>query len=711
MNPNPTRLPTRREFLQQMAGGIVVLVSLSSIASAEVALEGVARVGPVRPELPTDFNAFVRIGEDGRVTGFTGKIEMGQGSGTSIGQMLADELDVTLESVDMVMGDTELCPYDMGTWGSMTVRYFGPAMRKAAAEAKAILVDLAAEALGVPVDRLVTRDGVIFDREQETRRVTYGALAKGRRIERRLKVGPSLKDFRQFKIMGKPVKRRDGRDKVTGEARYSGDVRLPGMLYAKVVRPPSHGATLKSLDMGPAGEVPGAKVVRDGDLVAVLHELPDMAAAAIKRVRAEFDVPASNLDPRTIFDHLLGVAPEGKVVARGGDIPEGERRSTRKFETTFLNAYVAHAAMEPHTALARFEGGGATVWASTQNPFGAREEIAVAIGLPVERVRVITPYVGGAFGGKSMNLEAVEAARLSKACGRPVQVAWSREEEFYNDWFRPAAIVKITSGIDADGKITFWNYDEFYAGGRGAEQFYSIPNHRTCVHVTDIRGPAGAHPFTTGAWRGPGNSANTFARESQIDLMASAAGVDPVEFRIRNLADPRMAGVLRAAAAKFGWSPARSPSKRGFGVACGIDAGTYFAAMAEVAVGATDGVVSVKRMVCAQDMGVVINPSGASQQMEGGLIMGLGYALSEEVNFSGGEVLDRNFGTYRIPSFSWLPTIETVFVENNDLPPQGGGEPSVTAVGAVIANAVFDATGLRMLQLPMTPERILAARV
>jgi CO/xanthine dehydrogenase Mo-binding subunit len=286
---------------------------------------------------------------------------------------------------------------------------------------------------------------------------------------------------------------------------------------------------------------------------------------------------------------------------------------------------------------------------------------------------------------------------------------WSREEEFFYDTFRPAAIVKINSGVDDAGKMAFWDYDVYFAGERGAPQFYTVPNHRTASRGSGFGGPASAHPFATGAWRAPGNNTNTFARESHMELLAGAAGMDPVEFRLKNLSNPRMIRVLKAAAEKFGWTPAKFPSKRGLGVACGFDAETYVAAIAEVSVDAKEGSVQVKRVVCAQDMGVVINPEGAKLQMEGCITMGLGYCLTEEVHFNGGKVLDTNFDSYDLPRFSWLPKIETVIIENNENPASGGGEPAIILMGALVANAIHDATGVRLLQLPMTPERVKAA--
>ncbi len=285
-----------------------------------------------------------------------------------------------------------------------------------------------------------------------------------------------------------------------------------------------------------------------------------------------------------------------------------------------------------------------------------------------------------------------------------MQVAWTRAEEFFYDTFRPAAIVKIKSGVDKNGRLVYWDYGEYYAGSRGAEQFYNIPNHRTASYGAERGKPS--HPFGTGPWRAPANNTNTFGRESQIDVMAAKAGVDPVAFRMRNLTDQRMLNVLQAAAKEFGWTPAKGPSGRGYGVALGIDAGTYVATMAEVQVDKSLGRVQVKRVVAAQDMGICVNPEGAKIQMEGCITMGLGYALTEEIHFKGGQIEDVNFGTYQLPRFSWVPDIKVVLVKNDDLSPQGGGEPAIVTMGAVIANAIYDATGARLLQLPMTEDRV-----
>jgi isoquinoline 1-oxidoreductase len=382
-----------------------------------------------------------------------------------------------------------------------------------------------------------------------------------------------------------------------------------------------------------------------------------------------------------------------------------EKQAKATVEKSYFNSYVAHAPIETHSALAQVDRDTITVWASTQTPFRLQEEIAQTLGFPMEQVRVITPFVGGGFGGKSRSLQALEAARLAKLTQKPVQVVWSRAEEFFYDAFRPAAVVRIKSGLDESGRIVFWDYGVYFAGERGSALFYDAPNLRTTAY-SEVRGGTEPHPFATGPWRAPANNTNTFARESHMDILAAEAGMDPVEFRLKNLKDERMVRVLKAAAEKFGWTPSKGPSGRGFGVACGIDSGTYVTTMAEVEVNKETGAVQVKRVVAAQDMGLVVNPEGAAIQMEGCVTMGLGYALTEEVHFKGRSILDANFDTYKLPRFSWLPEIETVLVENKDLAPQGGGEPAIITMGGVIANAVFDATGARLFQLPMTGERI-----
>ena len=694
---------SRREFLKLCGGGIVVFFTWG-----EAELLAQERRGAGR-EYPADFNAYLLIGEDGRVSCFTGKTELGQGVVTSLAQILAEELDVPFEVVDMVMGDTALCPWDMGTFGSRSIKYFGPALRAAAAEARAVLIQMAAESLRLPEDELDTRQGFVIEKKNPTKKIPYADLTKGKKIEKRLDREPALKPVQNYSISGKPIGRTDGRAKITGEAKYAGDIRLEGMLYARILRPPAHGWELISLDTAEAEKMEGVLLIKDGDLIAVLHPTPDGAAKALAGIKARFDGTQDEVDEETIFNRLLKVAPEGEVVEQQGNLEEGQKLSVLRFEEAYYQGYVAHAPVEPHTAIAQVQGNTATIWASTQRPFGLQGEAAQALGIPLENVRVVTPFVGGGFGGKNRNVQAVEAVRLARLAGKPVQVAWTREEEFFFDTFMPSAVIKIISGLNQKNEIVYWDYEIFFAGDRSSQVFYDVPHFRVFSRGGWGRPVPGAHPFGVGAWRGPGSNTNIFARESHIDVMASRVRVDPLEFRLKNLKNDRMKRVLLAAAEKFRWESAPAPSSRGHGIACLDYLGTYVATMAEVEVNKGTGEIQVKRVVSAQDMGVIINPDGARSQMEGGITMGLGYALKEAIRFQGGKIADLNFDTYEIPRFSWTPEIETVLIDNPDLPSQGGGEPAVTAMGAVLANAVFDAIGARLTRLPMSPQRVKAA--
>ncbi len=692
----------RRDFFR-LLGGAGIIITFGTWEPDDL----LALPAEQRRELPSDYNAFLHIGEDGLVTGYTGKIEMGQGVITSLAQELAEELDVEVAKVHMVLGDTDLCPWDGGTNGSRTTRFFGPPFRAAAAEARGILLELGAERLDLPVERLEIRNGIIYDKTNSNKKVSYAELTRGKKIEKHLEFKPEVKDPETFKAIGKPHLHKDALLKVTGQAKFSGDILFPDTLYARVLHPPSHGAKLVSADTSEAAKIEGIKVVKDGDFIAVLHKDRDKADQAIVKVNAEYSFDEMDVDDKTIFDHLLKVANDGNQINGKGDLATGKQLSDTVIESAFYNSYVAHSPMEPHAAAARMEEGKLTVWPSTQRPFPQKDAIVRELDMPPEKVRVQTPFVGGGFGGKSAGLQASEAARLAKMTGKPIVVAWTRDEEFFYDMFRPAAVVKITSGMSKSGKINLWDYHVYYAGTRGSETIYDVPNDFTTSYGN--RRDEKAHPFGTGAWRAPGNNTNTFARESQIDIMAAKAGIDPLEFRLKNLTDERMIGVLKAVADLFGYTPAKHPSGRGYGIACGTDSGTYVAHMAEVKVDKKTGRVEVVRVAAAQDMGLCINPEGATIQMEGCITMGLGYCLTEEIKFKGGKIENHNFDTYDIPRFSWLPKISTIILDKKDKPVQGGGEPPIICMGGVIANAVFDATGARLYQLPMTPERILEA--
>jgi len=686
---------SRRDFLKISGNGIFIF--FISGAFGAVALQQRGRT------YPTDFNAYLKIGDDGRVSLFCSKIEMGQGIITSMAQMLAEELDVALESIDMVMGDTMLCPWDGGTTGSRSTKYYGPPLRKAGAEARAILLQLASEQLNKSPERLVVKNGVVSDKSNAEIKVTYAQLVKGKQIDRHIS-DVLIKSITEHTVSGTPIMRTDARPKVTGEAKFTCDIMLPGMLHAKILRPPSHDAILESVDVSKAQNTNGAIVIQEDDLIAVLHEYPELAENALASVSAKWDVPEPKVDNQSIFDYLKKAAPEGRIYVENGNLPDGHIATKKRVKSEYYNHYVAHAPIEPYTVLAQVEDEQVTVWASTQAPFRVRGTVAETLDIPEDKVHVITPFVGGGFGGKKTGQQISEAVILSKISGHPVKLAWTRKEEFFYDAFRPAALVQLESGINAEGHITFWECDILFTGSRSSEPIYNIPHFRV-----NTRSTRGVHPFSTGAWRGPGSNTNVFAMESHTDILAQAAGLDPLLFRMNNLTDERMIRVLKSAANKFGRSFKNSPNGMGYGISCTNYLNTYVATIAHVSVNKSTGKVKVEHVVCAQDMGEIINPQGAKLQIEGGITMGLSAALYEEIEFSSGKIRTKNFDSYQITRFSDAPPVDIVLVDNPDLPPQGCGEPAITTVGAALANAIFDAVGARVYTLPMTPERILAA--
>jgi nicotinate dehydrogenase subunit B len=692
----------RRSFVQLLGGGIFVFFQSWSV------FDLFGRTSTQARSLAEDYNSFLLIAEDGTVTCYTGKIEMGQGIITSLAQMMADELNVPLEKVKMVMGDTELCPYDQGTWGSLSTRAFGPNMRAAAAEARGVLMELAAAKLGVPASQLEVKDGIITDTQNPANSVSYAQLTKGKKIEKYLDIKPDVEAYTKFTYVGKSYNHSDAVLKVTGGAKYTGDLKIPGMVFARILRPPSHGAKLTSVDLKGAENIAGIKVIRDGDFIAVLHENREIADQAIVKIKAEYSFNEMPVNDITIYDWMLKADSGANVLRSNGDLETGRKISDKIFDSEFHDPYLAHCAIETHTALAQLVDDKLTVWASTQSPFGLQEDIAAELGFAIEKVRVITPFVGGGFGGKGEYQQGIEAARLAKLSGKPVMHTWTRDEEFFYDTFHPAGVIKIKSGIDKSGLIKLWDYNVYYSGTRGSDTIYDVPNAKTTSYRQKKNSPQ-VHPFGTGAWRAPNNNTNTFARESQIDIMAAAAGIDPLEFRLKNLKDKKMIACLKAVAEKFGYVPGKTSGGRGTGVACGTDAGTWVAHMAEVEVDKNTGKMKVIRIACAQDMGLCVNPEGATIQMEGCITMGLGYTFTEELIFEGGNIKNRNFDTYEIPYFSSLPKIDTLILDRKDEAPQGGGEPAIIAIGAVVANAVYNATGARLYSMPFTPERVLEA--
>lgn len=692
---NEPVLYDRRKFLKTLGKGIIVIFSLSELSL----LQGWSQNSAGEKEL--DFNAYIHIKEDGRVNCYTGKIEMGQGIITSLAQVVAEELEISIDSVDMIMGDTELCPYDAGTWGSLTTRFADPVIRAAAAEAREILLKLASEHFNETIENLSVNNGIISIINDESLSVSYAELTKGKKIVQTLKSKPAIKNAADFKIIGKPVISTDAISKVTGKALYSGDIKLPGMVYATVVRPDVFGSKKVSVNAIELDQFEGIEIIEEGDLVAVVHLDPEIANKAARKVRVQWEAPEAKADNETIFNYFEETIKEGKVSEEGGKLDVGKSVSKTIVEADYYDGYKAHAPMETHSATCYFEGDKLVIWASTQTPFGLQEQLAKELKMPLEKVHVKQIFLGGGFGGKIYNQQAIEAAKISKICNKPVQLVWSRKEEFMYDKFRPAALMKVVSGVDENGKLNLWEFDIYCAGTRGTNLFYEAPNNRTRIFNDN-----NIHPFGTGAWRAPGNNSTTFARESHIDVTAFKIAEDPLKFRLNNLKNEDMKATLQLAAETFDWNRKKEDG-HGFGIALGEDAGTCVALIVEVFVDKATGIVTPIKMVCAQDMGQVVNPHGATVQTEGGLTMGLGYALYEEIEFNGGKIKARNFNSYTITKFSVTPKIECVFIDKMDSKPQGGGEPAIICVGGAIANAVFDACGARVNQIPVTPERVL----
>ena len=683
-------------------------MTASDTAVAGLRIVGRAPVIPLAPasyaraaygntEPATQEATWLVVRQDGRVTAYAGKVEYGQGIRTGFAMEVADELRVPLDAVDVVLGDTDLVPWDMGTFGSQSTARVGIQLRKAAATARLALLELATDALDLPASELTCRDGRVASTSDGARGVSYAELLAGRELTRELIEDVALTSQPEFTVMGKHALRIDAVARVTGAARYTQDVLLPGMLFAAVLRPPARGAKLLDVDTSVAERVPGvAQVAHDGDLVAVLAEEDETAERALGLVQARWEEKEGQPSHIDLPELLARSAADPYTTQEAGSLDDGFRAADGILETTYYLPYISNAPMEPRAAVAQWQDGRLTVWAGTQRPFGIRAELAQRFEMEEQRVRVIAPEIGGGFGSKSPYPIAHEAARLAKIAGRPVRVAYSRAEEMQLATHRPAALIEIKSGFTSDGRIVAWQYKGYHAGDRpflgrrGSETPYDTPHVNVTVYVSHS-------PLPSGSYRSLGGAANHFARESHIDEIAAAVRVDPVELRLRNLSHPRFRRVLESAAERFGWSAA--PAKRGAGVAVGLDVGSYAAVCLQADVQGSE--VRVGRVVAALDCGLTVNPDGAANQVEGSIVMGLGGALYEAIDFQGGRVLNAGFTRYRVPRITDAPEIEVLLAGDAETPSTVAGEPGIVPVAPAIANAVFDLTGKRIRELPI----------
>ncbi len=667
----------RREFLMTM-GGVAV------IASAEPASHD---------PFPANLDAWLHIGPDGVVTVHTGKVELGQGPRTSLAQAAAEELRTPFSQVRMLMGQTPFAPYEAGTFGSRTTPYMMPQIRKAAATARELLVEIAAKKWNAEPASLVAGDGRV--RHPATgRTASYGDLAAGQKLVANIKPDVALTPAANWSVSGKPIPKVGAEDIVTGRQKYVSDLSLPGLLHGRIVRPPSFGAKLISAEIAAAEALPGVRVVRDGDFLGVVAADARTAARAASLVKAEWK-QNPQISSRDLFAYLKEHAERSASPhTERGSVQKAMADAATKLSQTYTVAYIAHCPLEPRAAVAHWTEGGLSVWTASQRPYGIRTELASAFQMDEERVRVTVPDSGGAYGGKHSGDAALEAAKLARGSSAPVKVAWTREEEFWWAYFRPAGVIEVASAADRGGRITAWDFVNINSGGAGLQIAYDVSNVRIAYQESDT-------PLRSGSYRALAATANHFARETHIDELAHACGIDPLQFRLTNTRDTRFRAVLEAAAERFGWGKRKPAAGRGFGIAGGWEKGSYVATCVEVSSGDKGGPVRLERIVEAFECGAIVNPDNLANQVEGCIVMGLGGALFEAVDFANGRILNGRFSRYRVPRFGDVPPIETVLLDRKDLPSAGAGETPIVGIAPAIGNAIFASTGERKRSLPM----------
>ena len=708
----------RRRFLRIFGGGLlVVLAAPDGSAVMEAQESGRTRAGG--QELPKDLAAWLHIDRDGRVTVFTGKVEMGQNIRTSLSQLVAEELRVPVDSVRMVMGDTDVCPWDAGTFGSRTTPTMGPQLRLVAATAREALVDLAAERWKLPRETLTADNGRV--RAAGRTPLLYGELTRGEKLVKTLPAdgaggagaggaAATLTPPAQWKVAGLRTPKVDGHEFVTGTHQYASDLRRPGMLFGKTLRPAAFEATLVSLEAAKAEAMPGVQVVRDGDYAGLVAPDAFTAERALVALAAGAKWKEKEGQPSnaTIFEFFRRNAEAPEEGGRGatptikGSVDDALASADVKLAQTYTVEYIAHAPLEPRAAVAEWgKGNGAsgklTVWTGSQRPFAVRDELAAAFRIPTESVRVVVPDTGSAYGGKHTGDAAVEAARLAKAAGKPVKVVWTREEEFTWAYLRPAGVIDVKSGARKDGTLTAWEFHNYNSGPAGIGTPYDVANQKIQFHPVKS-------PLRQGSYRALAATANHFARETHMNELAHELKIDPLELRLKNLSDERLKAVYAAAAEKFGWAKRESAPGRGYGIAGGTEKGGFIAACAEIALDPTNRSVKVRRVAAAFECGAIVNPDGLRNQVEGAIVQGLGGALFEAIRFENGRILNPHFAQYRLPRFTDVPTIDVVLVDRKDLPPAGAGECPIVGIAPAIAAGIFEATGTWLRALPLAAE-------
>ncbi|WP_224364823.1 xanthine dehydrogenase family protein molybdopterin-binding subunit [Hyalangium versicolor] len=728
---------TRRSVLK---GSLVLAFALAG--SRVIGAEQGSKKMPNDLAKNRQLDAWLRIGADGVVTLKTGKVELGQGILTALGQICADELDIELSRLEIVSGSTTLSPRQGVTAGSMSTPEGGTAVRQAAAEVRSILVDMAGKQLKAPVSRLRVVDGTISD-TSSGRKVTYWSLIGGRQLNREATGSVASKPVSERRYVGRSIPRRDLPPKVTGEAIFVQDHRPANLVHGRVVRVPSPGAALLEVDTASVERMPGVlKVVRDGNFLGVISAREWQAiraAESLARAARWRELASLPVDP---YAWLLAQPAQDIVIQ---DTPRADGSApVRTLEASYRRPYQMHASIGPSCAVAEWDGEVLSLHSHTQSIFETTEAIAKMLGVPKEKVQGQHMNGAGCYGHNGADDAAADAALLAHALpGRAVRVQWSRQDEHTSEPYGPAMVTRVRAGVDAKGNVLDWAYELWstshgmrpsgdpgnllagqslaspfsaptpknggppnYAADRNAIPLYAFPGQKVTTHfITQL-------PVRTSSHRALGAYANVFSIESFMDELAYEAHADPVEFRLRQLRDERAKAVISKAAERFGWSSwSRSPQRgRGIAFARYKNLASYCAVCLEVHVDPETHVVKVLRAVLAADAGEVVNPDGLTNQLEGGLIQSLSWSLKEAVQYDAHRILSRDWSSYPILTFSEVPPVEVEIIDRPGEPFLGAGEASQGPTPAALANAIFDATGLRVRELPMTPERLAAVR-
>ena len=705
---------------------------------------------------PQALDSWIAVNQDGTVTVFTSKVELGTGIETALAQIAAEELEVSWQRVKVVMGDTAFTVDQSATGGSRTIERAGPQIRQAAAAARKELLRLATERLGARPETLKVNNGVVSVQGDPKKTISYAQLIGGRRFNVKIRAegaGAELKlaqdvkpkSAKEYKTVGTPVPRFDLPPKLTGEAIYIHDVRTPGMLHGRVVRPPVVNTEPIGIDDNSIRGIPGVMmVVREGKFVGVVAKTEWAAIEAARALKVIWAAPMTKLppDPEAVYTYLKNTKPmRSQKAVDKGNLEIGFRQARKSYERSYRWPFQLHGMLGPSCAVADVKRDKATVWCGTQGPFRTRKNIATLLQFPEGNVRVIYYEGSGSYGRLATDDGVEDAALLSRAVGAPVRVQWARQDEHGWEPKGPAQVDEVKAGVDGDGKLIAWDFLDFSFprteadgtpmlaslqlgikpstpdgsnGSQSAGEIYAVDNQRIVANLINWRF-AEPIPLRTSQLRAPGDIARCFATESLLDEIAADFKQDPIDFRLRYLTkDKRGTDCLKAAVLKANWQKRPAPSAAsarniasGRGVALTRRAGTYVAAVAEVEINRSSGQISVKRVICSHDCGLIINPDGLKNQIEGNIVQGISRALYEEVAFDEHGVTSLDWSSYPIIRFADVPEIETVLIDRSDVAPLGAGEPSTIPVAAAIANAIFDATGARLYEGPFTPKRVL----